>query len=126
MVEVWSDIAWQDYRKLFNKHQQKLIKGTHDLITDIERNGVDKGKGRPEPLKHELSGYWSRMIDTVNRLVYKPVLMSLFQKVLSAGKITADIKLIFNETMGIFHIALIRLSSERSSKLSTIVSVQQN
>lgn len=71
MVKVWSDLAWQDYCELFNKHQQKLIKNTHDLIKDIERNGVDKGKGQPEPLKHELSGYWSRRIDTANRLVYK-------------------------------------------------------
>ena len=48
-----------------------MIKSTHDLIKDIERNGVDKGKGQPEPLNHELSGYWSRRIDMVNRLVYK-------------------------------------------------------
>ena len=71
MVKVWSDIAWNDYCEFFNKHQQKLIKNTHDLIKDIERNGVDKGKGQPEPLKYELSGYWSRRIDTANRLVYK-------------------------------------------------------
>lgn len=71
MVKVWSDIAWKDYCELFDKHQQKLIKSIHDLIKDIERNGIDKGKGQPEPLKHELSGYWSRRIDTANRLVYK-------------------------------------------------------
>ena len=56
MVKVQSDIAWKDYCRLFDKHQQKLIKSTHDLIKDIERNGIDKGKGQPEPLKHELSG----------------------------------------------------------------------
>ena len=71
MVKVWSDIAWKDYCRLFDKHQQKLIKTTHDLIKDIERNGIDKGKGQPEPLKHELSGYWSRRLDAANRLVYK-------------------------------------------------------
>lgn len=43
----------------------------HDLIKDIERNGVDKGRGQPEPLKYELTGYWSRRIDLANRLVYK-------------------------------------------------------
>ena len=48
-----------------------MIKSTHDLIKNIERNGIDKGKGQHEPLKHELPGYWSRRIDTVNRLVYK-------------------------------------------------------
>ena len=71
MVKVWSDIAWKDYCELFDKHQQKLIKSTHDLIKDIERHGGDTGQGPPEPLKHELSGYWSRRIDSVNRLVYK-------------------------------------------------------
>ena len=71
MVKVWSDIAWNYYCEFFNKHQQKLIKAPHDLIKDIERNGVDKGKGQPEPLKYELSGYWSRRIDMANRLVYK-------------------------------------------------------
>ena len=43
----------------------------HILIRDIERNGVDKGRGQPEPLKYELSDYWSRRIDLENRLVYK-------------------------------------------------------
>ena len=57
--------------RVFNKHQKDLIKSTHELIKDIERNGVDKGKGQPEQLKHELSGYYSRRIDQKNRLVYK-------------------------------------------------------
>ena len=43
----------------------------HILIRDIERNGVDKGRGQPETLKYELSDYWSRRIDLENRLVYK-------------------------------------------------------
>ena len=71
MVKVWSDIAWKDYCQLFDKHQQKLIKSTHDLIKDIERNGIDKGKGQPEPLKYELSGYWSRRITDKHRFIYK-------------------------------------------------------
>ena len=70
MVKVWSDIAWNDYCEFFNKHQQKLIKTTHDLIKDIERNGIDKGKGQPEPLKYELSGYWSRRIDMAQTGLY--------------------------------------------------------
>lgn len=40
------------------------------LITDIQRNYYD-GIGKPEPLKHDLQGYWSRRIDDTNRLVYK-------------------------------------------------------
>ncbi len=71
MIKVWADVAWDGYCKFFELHQQKQIKMTHLLINDIERNGVDKGRGQPEPLKYELSGYWSRRIDSENRLVYK-------------------------------------------------------
>ena len=71
MVKVWSDLAWNDYLEFFNKYQKDLIKSTHELIKDIERNGVDKGNGQPEQLKHELSGYYSHRIDQKNRLVYK-------------------------------------------------------
>ena len=71
MIKIWSDIAWDDYCKFFELHQQKLIKMVHELIKDIERNGEDKGRGQPEPLKHELSEYWSRRIAPANRLVYK-------------------------------------------------------
>ena len=52
MVKVWSDLAWNDYLEFFNKHQKDLSKSTDELIKDIERNGVDKGKGQPEQLKH--------------------------------------------------------------------------
>jgi toxin YoeB len=44
-----------------------------ELIKDIDRNGLNKGKGKPEPLKHELSGYWSRRITEEQRIVYKIV-----------------------------------------------------
>ena len=71
MVKVWSDLAWNDYLEFFNKYQKDLIKSTHELIKDIERNGVDKGKGQPEQLKHELSGYYSHRNNQKNRLVYK-------------------------------------------------------
>lgn len=71
MIKIWSDLAWADYLSFFEKHQNSLIKSTHELIKDIERNGVDKGKGQPEQLKHELTVYYSRRIDQKNRLVYK-------------------------------------------------------
>lgn len=71
MTKIWSDFAWDDYCKLFELHQQKLIKMVHELIRDIERNGADKGRGQPESLKYELAGYYSRRIDLANRLVYK-------------------------------------------------------
>ena len=68
MVKVWSDIAWKDYCQLFDKHQQKLIKSTHDLIKDIERNGALNGIGKPEALKYRKG--FSQRIDETNRLVY--------------------------------------------------------
>ncbi len=71
MLKIWSDLAWKDYCDFFDSHQYKLIKSVHDLLKDIERNGVDKGKGQPERLKHGFSDYWSRRIDLANRLVYK-------------------------------------------------------
>lgn len=71
MIKVWADVAWDDYCHFFELKQNKQIKMIHELIKDIERNGVDKGRGQPEQLKYELTGYWSRRIDLTNRLVYK-------------------------------------------------------
>ena len=71
MLKVWADVAWSDYCKFFEENKKKQIKMIHELITDIDRNGEDKGRGQPEPLKYELTGYWSRRIDLANRLVYK-------------------------------------------------------
>lgn len=71
MIKIWSDLAWNDYLEFFNKHQKDLIKNTHELIKDIERNGTDKVNGQPEQLKHELTGFYSRRIDQKNRLIYK-------------------------------------------------------
>lgn len=73
MLKIWADVAWDDYCNFFELNQKKLIKMVHDLIKDIERNGVDKGRGQPEPLKYELTGYWSRRIDLANRLQGKSV-----------------------------------------------------
>lgn len=47
------------------------IKRINMLVKDIERNGAETGIGKPEPLKENLNGYWSRRIDEKNRLVYK-------------------------------------------------------
>ena len=52
---------------------RKTLKKINKLIADIKRNGERKGIGHPEPLKHDLSGKWSREIDDKNRLVYKVV-----------------------------------------------------
>jgi toxin YoeB len=50
---------------------RKTLKRINQLIKDIRRNGEREGIGHPEPLKHDLSGKWSRTIDDKNRLVYK-------------------------------------------------------
>ena len=65
----WTDIAWEDYL-YWQLKDTKILNKVNDLIKDIKRNGY-KGIGKPEPLKHNLSGYWSRRIDAENRLVYK-------------------------------------------------------
>ena len=69
MLLTWTDFAWRQYEELQEK-DKRLIKKINILIKDIKRNG-NEGIGKPEPLQHELSGYWSRRIDDKNRLVYK-------------------------------------------------------
>ena len=69
MNKIWSDIAWDDY--LYWQGQDKrTLKKINSLIKDIDRNGY-KCKGKPEPLKGNLSGYWSVRIDQKNRLVFR-------------------------------------------------------
>lgn len=69
MLLTWTDFARKQYEELQEK-DKRLIKKINILIKDIKRNG-NEGIGKPEPLQHELSGYWSRRIDDKNRLVYK-------------------------------------------------------
>ena len=67
MRKLWTDGAWEDYLKL--QSDKKLLKKVNELLKDIDRTGYD-GIGKPEPLKGDLSGYWSRRIDDFNRIVY--------------------------------------------------------
>ena len=69
MLLTWTDFAWEQYQELQEK-DKRLVKKINTLIKDIKRNG-NEGIGKPEPLQHELSGYWNRRIDDKNRLVYK-------------------------------------------------------
>jgi toxin YoeB len=69
MNKIWSDEAWADYL-YWQEQDRKTLKRINKLLKDIDRNGYE-GLGRPEPLKHDFSGFWSRRIDDVNRLVYK-------------------------------------------------------
>ncbi|MBN3010418.1 Txe/YoeB family addiction module toxin [Ruthenibacterium lactatiformans] len=65
---LWEDRAWDDY--LFWQGQdKKTLKRINSLLKDIERNTFD-GLGKPEPLRGNLSGLWSRRIDDSNRIVY--------------------------------------------------------
>lgn len=65
---LWEDRAWSDYL-YWQQQDKKTLKRINALIKDIERSAYD-GVGKPEPLKENLSGFWSRRIDEVNRLVY--------------------------------------------------------
>ena len=69
MKKAWFDEAWEDYL-YWQIQDKKIIKKINLLIKDIERNYYD-GIGKPEPLKGNLSGWWSRRIDDTNRLVYR-------------------------------------------------------
>ena len=69
MNKRWEDLAWIHYLEWQNE-DKKTLRRINSLIKDIERNGVAKGIGKPEPLKNNYSGYWSRRIDEKNRLVY--------------------------------------------------------
>ncbi len=61
--------AWEEYC-YWQSQDKKTLKRINLLLADIQRNNFI-GIGKPEPLKENLSGYWSRRIDDVNRLVYK-------------------------------------------------------
>ena len=66
---VFSQHAWNDYLH-WQRTDRKTLRRINDLIRDTERNG-NEGIGKPEPLRHGLSGYWSRRITSEHRLVYK-------------------------------------------------------
>jgi toxin YoeB len=68
MGNNFTDEAWQQYDSWID--DKRVLKKINSLLKDIQRNG-NTGIGKPEPLKGNLSGYWSRRIDEYNRLVYK-------------------------------------------------------
>lgn len=69
MLLVWDTNGWEDYL-WWQTHDRKVLKRINLLIQDIQRNGHN-GIGKPEPLKHDFAGYWSRRITDEHRLVYK-------------------------------------------------------
>ena len=65
---VWTDETWRDY-VYWEGQDRKTLKRINKLISDSKRTPFE-GIGKPEPLKENLSGFWSRRIDDTNRLVY--------------------------------------------------------
>lgn len=65
---LWEDRAWEDYL-YWQTRDRNTLKRINALIQDMKRSPFT-GIGKPEPLKHDLSGYWSRRIDETNRIVY--------------------------------------------------------
>jgi len=66
---LWTPHGWEDYL-YWQATDKKILKRINALIKDILRTPYD-GVGKPEPLKHNWSGYWSRRINKEHRLVYK-------------------------------------------------------
>ncbi|MCO4787323.1 Txe/YoeB family addiction module toxin [Marinomonas gallaica] len=64
----WTDEAWNGY-VYWQTQDKKTLKRINKLIADVKRTPF-AGIGKPEPLKENLSGFWSRRIDDTNRLVY--------------------------------------------------------
>ena len=66
---LFTETAWEDYCYWQNQ-DKKTLKKINQVLNDIKRHNFT-GIGKPEPLKNELSGFWSRRIDEKNRIVYK-------------------------------------------------------
>lgn len=66
---LFSDEAWEDYL-YWQDTDRSVVRRIHQLIKDIQRNPYE-GIGKPEPLKHQLAGWWSRRINSEHRLVYR-------------------------------------------------------
>ena len=69
MIKSWTEAAWEDFI-YWQEYDKKMLKRILKIIKDIERNGYD-GIGKPERLTGDLSKYWSRRIDSKNRIVYR-------------------------------------------------------
>lgn len=68
MKLLWDERAWEEYC-YWQSQDKKTLKRVNNIIKDIQRDCYN-GIGKPEPLKGNLSGWWSRRIDEANRIVY--------------------------------------------------------
>jgi toxin YoeB len=71
----WTIEAWEDYL-FWQENDLTKVQKINDLIKDIRKQPF-KGLGKPEPLKHDLTGYWSRRINNEQRLVYRVTMESI-------------------------------------------------
>jgi toxin YoeB len=71
MKITFSKNAWEDYTS-WQLEDRRMLKKINDLIKDIQRTPYE-GMGKPEPLKYDLSGLWSRRVDREHRLVYQAI-----------------------------------------------------
>lgn len=69
MALIWDESAWADYL-WWPAQDRKILKRINQLLRDVQRGGHE-GLGKPEPLRHSLTGYWSRRITAEHRLVYR-------------------------------------------------------
>jgi len=69
MKIIFTKNSWEDYIS-WQSEDKKMLKKINELIKDIQRTPYE-GKGKPEPLKYDLAGFWSRRIDREHRLVYQ-------------------------------------------------------
>lgn len=69
MKLIFSENAWADYL-YWQRNNPKILKRINSLVKDIQRQPFE-GVGKPEPLKHNFSGYWSRRITDEHRIIYK-------------------------------------------------------
>lgn len=66
---LWDEAAWEEYLS-WQREDKKTLRRINQLLTDIQRSPY-QGIGKPEPLRDNLSGWWNRRIDDVNRIVYR-------------------------------------------------------
>ncbi|MBI4657692.1 MAG: Txe/YoeB family addiction module toxin [Verrucomicrobia bacterium] len=66
---IFADPAWEDYL-YWQQTDRRVTRKIHELIKDTMRHPLE-GMGKPEPLRHALSGYWSRRITEEHRMVYR-------------------------------------------------------
>lgn len=69
MKFVFVDESWEDYL-YWQKTDKKILNRINELLKDISRNSFS-GIGKPEPLRHKYSGFWSRRINHEHRLIYQ-------------------------------------------------------